>query len=39
VLASREPRLPQHDRAALIEPDDVQRIPADIDAHGGNGRY
>jgi hypothetical protein len=29
---------PQHDRAALIEPDDVERILANIDAHGGNGR-
>jgi hypothetical protein len=30
--------LPQHDRSALIEPDDVERILADIDPHGGNGR-
>jgi hypothetical protein len=24
--------------AVLIEPDDVERILANIDAHGGNGR-
>ena len=27
--------LPQHDGAALIEPDDVERILADIDAYRG----
>jgi hypothetical protein len=30
--------LPQYDRAASIEPDDVERILANIDAHRGNGR-
>ena len=40
MLASRASIWPrdQHDRAALIEPDDVERILANIDAHGGNGR-
>ncbi len=28
----------QHDRAALIESDDVERILANIDAHRGNGQ-
>jgi hypothetical protein len=28
----------QHDRAAPIEPNDVERILAYIDAHRGNGR-
>ena len=32
------PLLPHHDRAALIEPDDVERILANIDAHRGNHR-
>ena len=34
----RDHFLPQDDRAALVEPDHVERILADIDAHGGNGR-
>src|SRR5262249_57382221 len=32
------PLLPQHDRAASIKADDVERILANIDAHRGNGR-
>jgi hypothetical protein len=36
-LAAR-PLLPQHDRAASIEADDVERILANIDTHRGNGR-
>jgi hypothetical protein len=35
-LASR-PLLPQHDRAALVEADDVKRVLANIDAHRGKG--
>src|SRR5438309_234737 len=34
-LAAR-PLLAQHDRAALIEANDVERILADVDAHSGN---
>jgi hypothetical protein len=30
------PSLAYDDRAALIQADDVKRILADIDAHGGN---
>jgi hypothetical protein len=30
--------VPQHDRAASIEVDDVEGILANIDAHRGNGR-
>jgi hypothetical protein len=30
--------LPQHDRAALIKTNDMERIFADIDAHRGNSR-
>src|ERR1700683_5030124 len=36
-LAAR-PFLPQHDRAALIEADDMERILADIDAYRCDGR-
>jgi hypothetical protein len=36
-LAPR-PLLSQHDRAALIDADNVERILANIDAHYGNGR-
>ena len=36
-LAAR-PFLLQHDRAASIKANDVERILANIDAHGGNGR-
>jgi len=32
------PLLRQHDRAASIEADEVERILANVDAHGGNGR-
>jgi hypothetical protein len=32
------PPLSQHDCAASIEADNVERILADIDAHRGNGR-
>jgi hypothetical protein len=32
------PLLPQYDRSALIEPDDAERVLADIDPQGGNGR-
>jgi hypothetical protein len=32
------PAFTQHDRAALIEADNVERILANIDAHCGNGR-
>jgi hypothetical protein len=35
-LTSR-PLLPQHDRAALVEADDVKRVLADIDAHRAKG--
>jgi hypothetical protein len=39
IAASRtSPLLPQYDRAASIEPDDMERILAKIDAHRGNGR-
>jgi hypothetical protein len=37
-LLGRVTFLPQNDRPALIEPDDRERILADIDAHRGNGR-
>jgi len=36
MLASRASIWPRG--AALIEPDDVERILANIDVHGGNGR-
>jgi hypothetical protein len=35
-LAAR-PLLSQHNRAALIEADYVERILADVDTHRGNG--
>jgi hypothetical protein len=39
--ASTGPRdhlLPQHDRAAPVEADDMERVLADVDAHRGNGQ-
>ena len=36
-LAARPP-LPQHDRATLVEADDMKRVLADVDAHRGNGQ-
>ena len=36
-LAARPP-LPQHDRAAPVEADDMERVLADVDAHRGNGQ-
>jgi hypothetical protein len=32
------PFLPQHDRAAPIEADNVERVLADVDAHRGDDR-
>jgi hypothetical protein len=36
-LGSR-PLLPQHDCAAFIETDDMERVLPDVDAHRGNSR-
>jgi hypothetical protein len=36
-LGSR-PLLPQHDCAAFIETNDVERVLPDVDAHRGDGR-
>lgn len=41
-MADRWPQsrgLPQHDRAALIMPNNVERVLADIDADDGNLEY
>jgi hypothetical protein len=36
-IRPRDLSMPQHDRAASIEADDVKQMVANIDAHGGTG--